>query len=257
MDPTYGERYRELYRRHWWWRARERIVLGELARLRPPGGWRRALDVGCGDGLLFPALRAYAVTVEGIEPDPALVSDAARPDGTIHVRPFDASFAPGRTYDLVLFLDVLEHLADPEAAVAHAASLTKPGGVALVTVPAYRHLWTTHDDLNHHVTRYARRELVALLSPHFKVERVRYFFRWVHGAKLAQRAAEAIHRPEPAPPRIPPAPLNATMYLASRAEDLLLRWSDLPIGSSLLAVGKKRRAGASPVPDAGGRPASP
>jgi 2-polyprenyl-3-methyl-5-hydroxy-6-metoxy-1,4-benzoquinol methylase len=240
MDPAYGKRYRELYQRHWWWRARERVVLAELWRFRPPDGWRRALDVGCGDGLLFPALRGYAAAVEGIEPDAALVTSAARADGTIHVRPFDASFVPGRSYDLVLFLDVLEHLRDPEAAVAHAASLTEPGGIVLVTVPAYRHLWTTHDDLNRHVTRYTRSELVALLSPHYAVERARYFFRWLHPAKLVQRVAETVRRPELAPPGIPPAPLNAVMYLASRAEDALLGWSGMPVGSSLLAVGRKR-----------------
>ena len=241
MDPAYGERYRELYQRHWWWRARERVVLAELARLRPAAGWRRALDVGCGDGLLFPALRDYAAVVEGIEPDGALVTKAARADGTIHVRPFDTSFAPGWTYDLVLFLDVLEHLQDPEAAVAHAASLMESGGIVLVTVPAYRHLWTTHDDLNHHVTRYTRRLLLRLLAPHFAVDHARYFFRWVHAAKIAQRAAEMVRRPEPAPPGIPPEPLNAAMYALSRAEDTLLGWSGVPVGSSLLAVGRKRQ----------------
>jgi 2-polyprenyl-3-methyl-5-hydroxy-6-metoxy-1,4-benzoquinol methylase len=240
MDPAYGQRYRELYLRHWWWRARERVVLTYLDRARPKEGWCRALDVGCGDGLLFPALRGYAASVEGVEPDAALVSRAAREDGIIHVRPFDASFAPGRTFDLVLFLDVLEHLDDPGAAVAHAASLMDPGGTLLVTVPAYMHLWTTHDDINHHRMRYTRSALTALLAPHFALDTVRYFFRWVHPVKLAQRAAEMVRRPEPAPPEIPPAPLNAAMYVLSRAEDALLGWSQVPVGSSLLAVGRKR-----------------
>ena len=53
MDPAYGQRYRALYEGHWWWRAREAVVLGELERMRPASGWKRALDVGCGDGLLF------------------------------------------------------------------------------------------------------------------------------------------------------------------------------------------------------------
>jgi len=240
VDPTYGQRYRELYQGHWWWRARERVVLAELARLRPPQGWRHALDVGCGDGLLFPALRGYAAIVEGIEPDAALVTRAVREDGTIHVRPFDATFDPGDAFDLVLFLDVLEHLEHPEAAVAHAATLLEHEGVVLVTVPAFRHLWTTHDDLNHHVTRYTRSEMVALLSPHFAVERARYFFRWLHPAKLAQRAMEAVGRPDPAPPGIPPPPLNATMYAMSRVEEAVLGRLDLPVGSSLLVVARKR-----------------
>ena len=240
MDPAYGDRYRHLYDNHWWWRAREKVVLAELARSRPDGGWKRALDVGCGDGLLFGALGAYAAAVEGVEPDAHLVTNSLRPDGTIHVRRFDEAFRPGRRYDLVLFLDVLEHLDDPGAAVAHAATLMEPGGTLLVTVPAFLSLWTTHDDLNRHVTRYDRRELVALLSPHFTVDRARYFFRWVHPAKVVQRLIEGVTRPEPAPPQIPPPPLNATMYAMSRIEEALLAWSNIPVGSSLLAVGRKK-----------------
>jgi SAM-dependent methyltransferase len=240
MDPAYGERYRDLYQRHWWWRARERVVLTHLDRARPPGGWRRALDVGCGDGLLFPALRGYAAATEGIEPDAALVSRASREDGTIHIRPFDASFAPGRTFDLVLFLDVLEHLDDPAAAVAHAASLMDPGGTLLVTVPAFLHLWTSHDDINHHRTRYTRSRLTALLSRHFALTTVRHFFRWVHPVKAAQHLAEAVLRPEPSPAGIPPAPLNATLYALSRAEEALLGRLHIPLGSSLLALGRRR-----------------
>jgi 2-polyprenyl-3-methyl-5-hydroxy-6-metoxy-1,4-benzoquinol methylase len=238
MDPAYGARYRELYQRHWWWRAREAVVTRELERLAPSNGWSRALDVGCGDGLLFPVLERCAGDVEGIEPDHGLVG-ADRAGGRIHLRPFDESFQPGHRYGLILFLDVLEHMEDPEAAVAHAAELLEPGGVVLVTVPAWMHLWTTHDELNHHVTRYDASRLRTLLETALEVEHIRYFFRWVHKAKLAQKAWEAVTRPEPSPPSLPPAPLNALLYGVSRAEETLLGRIPLPMGSSLLAVGRK------------------
>lgn len=240
MDSDYSQRYRELYDRHWWWRAREAVVLGELARLRPPDGWKRALDVGCGDGLLFARLGDYAAHVEGLEPDPALVSKARAEGNHIHLRPFDPSFLPEHRYDLILFLDVLEHIEDAQGAVAHAATLLEPGGVVLVTVPAFRHLWTTHDDLNRHVTRYTRGELAALLSTALTVEKARYFFRWVHPAKVVQRAMEAARRPLPASPTIPPEPLNRMMYALSRMEEAVLGWSTIPVGSSLLAVARSR-----------------
>jgi 2-polyprenyl-3-methyl-5-hydroxy-6-metoxy-1,4-benzoquinol methylase len=240
VDPTYGERYRKLHEQHWWWRARERLVLGELDRLRPDGGWRRALDVGCGDGLFFGQLRRYADTVEGVEPDERLVSEFRRADGSIHLRNFDATFNPGCRYDLVVFLDVLEHMEDPETAVRHASSLVEDGGVVVVTVPAFRHLWTTHDTLNHHVTRYTKGELVELLSVGFAVEKARYFFRWVHAAKIVQRGMEALRRPEPSAPSVPPRLLNQVLYGLSRAEETLIGRMPLAVGSSLLAVARKR-----------------
>jgi len=239
MDPAYGQRYRALYEKHWWWRAREAVVLDELDRVRPASGWKRALDVGCGDGLLFGPLRAYAAQVEGVEPEAALVTEVERQGGRIHVRPFDDTFRPEGRFDLMLFLDVLEHMEDPAGALAHAATLLEPGGVVLVTVPAFRHLWTTHDDLNRHVTRYTRDALADLLSMNLRVERSRYFFRWVHPAKIVQRAMEGVRRSQPAPPAIPPPPLNGLMYAMSRVEEAVLGWSTIPVGSSLMAVARK------------------
>jgi 2-polyprenyl-3-methyl-5-hydroxy-6-metoxy-1,4-benzoquinol methylase len=240
VDPTYGERYRQLHEHHWWWRAREKLVLAELDRLRPEAGWYRALDVGCGDGLFFGQLRQYADIVEGVEPDERLVSEARRAEGSVHLRTFDATFYPGCRYDLVVFLDVLEHMEDPAAAVRHASTLVEEGGVVLVTVPAFRHLWTTHDDLNHHVTRYTMGELVELLSVAFTVEKARYFFRWVHPAKVAQRGMEALRRPAPSTPSLPPKFVNRALYALSRGEETLLGRVPLPMGSSLLAIARKR-----------------
>ena len=68
MDSDYGQRYRDLYERHWWWRAREGLVLREIARIRPPGGSWRVLDVGCGAGLFFDRLAGLGASVEGVEP---------------------------------------------------------------------------------------------------------------------------------------------------------------------------------------------
>lgn len=197
------------------------------------------MDVGCGDGLFFDVLAGYGGQVEGVEPDENLVSGALRAEGRIHVLPFDAGFRPERPYGLMLFLDVLEHIPDAEAAVAHAAELLDPGGVAVVTVPAFRHLWTTHDDLNRHVTRYTRGELIDLLEGPLRVETARYFFRWLHKAKVLVRLKEAATKPKPSPPRVPPAPLNTALYALSRLDEILLRGIPLPMGSSLLAIARK------------------
>src|ERR1051326_7977069 len=164
MDSQYGRHYRDLYQRHWWWRARERLILDVLRAHRPASGWRNVLDVGCGDGLFFDALAQLdgVTLVEGVEPDASLVSRDGPHYDRIHVAPFDARFQPGRRYSLVLMLDVLEHLPDPAAAVSHAISLLEPDGVLLATVPAFMSLWTRHDELNHHYTRYTEQTFRAM-----------------------------------------------------------------------------------------------
>ncbi|HEX6533404.1 MAG TPA: class I SAM-dependent methyltransferase, partial [Gemmatimonadaceae bacterium] len=162
MLPDYGRQYRALYERHWWWRARERWIVRALECHRPAHGWGAALDVGCGDGLFFDRLAALGCTVDGVENDAALVDPEGPHRARITVGPFDERFQPGTRYSLVLMLDVLEHLRDPLGALRHAVSLLEPGGVFLATVPAFLALWTTHDVLNQHVTRYTRRRLLAL-----------------------------------------------------------------------------------------------
>lgn len=243
MDVGYGAQYRDLFERHWWWRARERVILAALERHRPAGGWKAVLDVGCGDGLFFDALaRLDGVTlVEGIEPADALVSPNGPHRAQIHVAPFDASFDTGRRYSLVLMLDVLEHLPDPVAALRHAVSLLEPDGVFIATVPAFMALWTRHDELNHHFTRYDKGSFAALArDAGLKIAESRYFFRWTAGAKLLTRVAEAVVPGAPAAPVVPSTAVNRALYALSRGEERLLGAATFPFGSSLLVVGGRK-----------------
>lgn len=234
MDPAYGAAYGELHRRHWWWRSRDRVVLAFLREAAPPDGWGAILDVGCGDGLLFPEL-ARMGRPTGVEPMGEIVPRAERPEGRIHVRPFDDSFRPDETYGLVLMLDVLEHLDDPAGALAHAAALLEPGGAILVTVPAFESLWTAHDDLNEHRTRFSRRSLHPLLEgAGFEVRESRYLFQWLVPCKWVVRGWEAVRGGAPGPPSIPPRPVNGLLEGACALERRVLGPLDLPFGSSLM-----------------------
>ena len=236
MDPEYGRAYRDLFERHWWWRARSALVLEVLRRHAPTGGWPVILDVGSGDGLFFNDLAEFGVAT-GIEPDASLVSEATRATGRVLIRPFDASFQPAAPCNLILFLDVLEHLPDPVAALRHARRLLAPGGTILVTVPAFRMLWTAHDDWNHHRTRYTRTALLSELTEAglTPVESF-YFFSWVAPVKLAVRVAEALSPARPRPATVPAAPINAMLYRLSRLEARTLTRMKLPFGSSICAV---------------------
>lgn len=240
MDAEYGRAYRELYRRHWWWRAREELIVRTLRALRPPTAARgTTLDVGCGDGLFFDRLAEFGA-VEGVEPAAELVSEDGPHRERITVAPFDERFAPGKRYSVILMLDVLEHIADPVPALRHALSLLEPGGTFLATVPAFEALWTSHDELNHHHTRYTKRTFRTLArQAGLGIDLERYFFHWTFPAKLVARAREAIVHPTPAPPRIPPAWINESLYALSRLEQRALGGVSLPFGNSLMVAGRR------------------
>jgi SAM-dependent methyltransferase len=237
VDPGYAAHYRRLYEQHWWWRARERIILTHLERLTPPGGFGPILDVGCGDGLFLEKLTALG-DPEGVEEDASLVTAAGRARGPIHVGPFDASFRPGRRYALILLLDVLEHLRDDRACVRHALDLLAPQGTIVITVPAFRILWTAHDDVNRHVTRYTKATLGRLAADTgLRIDHAEYLFQWTALLKLAVRAKEAVWRREPGLPPVPGRIVNGALRAAAVAEHALLHRLPLPFGSSLLAIG--------------------
>lgn len=247
MDDSYGVAYARLYRTHWWWRAREHFLTRLLARYVPVGSAGDVLDFGCGDGLFFDVLERFGAPY-GIEPHgewldpggrwrPRISTDALQPD-------------PSQTgrFGLVVALDVLEHLEHPERAVAELARRTRPGGIWVVTVPAFQSLWTAHDDLNQHVRRYRRRELVSLLSgAGLEVVDAQYFFGWPAVAKVGVRVKERLLGAHPTPPRVPPAAINALCYGLSRAEQMLGSVLPLPFGSSVVAVARLSR-GAPPSP---------
>jgi 2-polyprenyl-3-methyl-5-hydroxy-6-metoxy-1,4-benzoquinol methylase len=235
LDPKYAEQYRELYEKHWWWRARAELIIETLQRLRP-SGWKYILDVGCGDGLLFPRLRQFGM-VEGIEPS-LRATNASNADGNcIYTCSFDQNFRPPHKYSLILMLDVLEHLQDPIGALRHAGELLEPNGTILITVPAFMTLWTNHDVLNHHFTRYTKGGLRQLaVRAGLRVMEARYFFHWMYAAKFIVHVFEHAFHPEAKLPHIPRAWINRSLYMISRAEQKLLSKLPIPIGSSLMAV---------------------
>ena len=239
MRNDYLERYRELYQQHWWWRAREKLILENLRAHEPPAGWKRILDVGCGDGLFFDRLTPLG-EVDGVEPSAAFVSEHGPHRSRIYVGPFDENFQPGKQYGLILMLDVLEHLADPAAALRHALTILAPEGLLLITVPAFNSAWTNHDRVNEHVTRYTRGTFRTVArEAGLDVLAERYFFQWLFPVKLATRLMERALRLKPQPAGVPPEWINAPLYLLSLLEQKTWGALPWPFGSSLMVWAKK------------------
>jgi len=236
LDPKYAEQYLEFFEKHWWWRARAELIIETLQRLRPSTGWNYILDVGCGEGLFFPRLRQFGL-VEGIEPAWRMENERNADGNHIYTCSFDQNFQPPHKYSLILMLDVLEHLQDPIGALRHARELLEPNGTILITVPAFRTLWTNHDVLNHHFTRYTKAGLGQLTaSAGLRIIEARYFFHWLYVAKFIVHIFEHAFHPESKLPHVPRAGINRFLYMISRAEQKLFGKLRIPIGSSLMAV---------------------
>lgn len=241
MDATYTAAYSQLYREHWWWRLREEILLSTIGRLLAGSRNARILDVGCGAGLFFDGLQAFG-RVEGIESDPIAVEQSGRWRSHIHLGEL-ATFRAEKAYDLILMLDVLEHLAQAEEVLRQGVELLAPGGAMLITVPAFDFLWTTHDDLNHHLKRYNAAEMAGLArASGLDVVETRYMFQSLVVLKLLVRAKEALLASSPSVPQIPPPFLNRALQAWFRFENAVTGW--LPFGTSVVVIGRRPVKGA-------------
>ncbi len=101
----------------------------------------RVLDVGCGTGCISAVVAELrAADLCGVEPDPARVA-MARARGLTVVEGYltPEFFAQHGTFDAILFVDVLEHLASPGVLLRTVRAGLRPGGRVIVSVPNVAH----------------------------------------------------------------------------------------------------------------------
>jgi SAM-dependent methyltransferase len=146
----------EVEDRMWYFRSLHGHVERELAHALPAGREARVLDAGCGTGGLILRLRERhpAWTWSGIDFSP-LACELARPRTGGDIREASITALP--------FGDG-EFEAVVSAAVAEFFRVLRPGGLVVINVPAYRWMWSYHDDTCQTKHRYTRREVRALLT---------------------------------------------------------------------------------------------
>lgn len=109
----------------------------DIRGARPLSGLRIA-DIGCGGGLLCEPLTRLGAALVGIDPAPANIAvarlHAERGGLAIDYRATTAEVlaASGESFDVVMAMEVVEHVADVPAFIATCANLLRPGGILFV-----------------------------------------------------------------------------------------------------------------------------
>lgn len=256
-DPSYFSYLFEVEDRHFWFRARNRVISAAVSRVTAhlePG--YRFLEVGCGTGNV---LRALEQTCKGgVVIGMDLFGEGLRyarrrvscplVQGDVHANPF------GTRFEAIGLFDVLEHLPNDVEILRELRGLLKPGGALLITVPAHMSLWSYFDEASHHCRRYEQAELARKLkAAGYKIEFMSQYMATIFplvwlGRRLAaftrrkaKNAGESARRTQELTVnelRIRPVVNGILAWLLEQEARLIARRRKLPLGTSLLAVAR-------------------
>lgn len=172
-------------KRHWYYIAKGRAIMS-LVSGAPT---ERLLDVGAGSGVFSEMLVEKGIAKRSTCVDPNYEDDwvgARSGDKIAYRRAVERTDA-----DLVLMIDVIEHVDDDKGLVAHYAATAAPGTRFLISVPAFEFLWSSHDDFLEHRRRYTLEGLQDVVRrAGLEVVAARYFFGLLFPAAAAMRLAD-------------------------------------------------------------------
>ncbi|HSO95255.1 MAG TPA: glycosyltransferase [Acidimicrobiia bacterium] len=244
FDQANADMLREADSEHWWFRSKAALVATAIRRVARPAarsGW--LADVGAGSGGVTARLGWDPGRLMVIEGNEVLVHEAHRRHGLHGLRAHVDEVPLGDdSVDVVCLLDVLEHLADPVAALREATRVLRPEGRVVINVPAHEWLWSDADEFLGHVRRYTRRALhselvVAGLEPRL----VTHVFSWLVPPVWVKRRASKSAGPELGLDQTSPLIDRVAMVLTLVERQLVGRVT-VPVGTSILAVARKPAA---------------
>lgn len=227
---------------YWWFVGRRAIVERVLRRFGRRS--RVALDVGCGSGRNMELLAKHADCVMGLDrSSTALALAAARDLPTMIADGHDIPLADSST-DLVSAFDVLEHLDDDMRALGEFHRVLKRDGLLLLTVPAYRFLWSEHDEALMHRRRYVASELnIKLTTSGFRVLKRSYAVFFTFFPVVLYRMYCGLFPKNPLAPKAShimlPKFLNRALIGLLKVEAWMIGGMNLPWGTSIVVLAQK------------------
>lgn len=233
---------------HFWFRGFRQYMRPVLARATAGLTAPRILDCGCGTGSNLEMLRPYG-RVTGFDVTRIGTEFARRhghrvAQGSIGEIPFRSD-----TFDLATSFDVFQVLPDAveRVAITEMSRVVKPGGRILLHVAALDILYGGHSVLSQEARRYTPSRLRALVEgAGFTIERltfdhftllplmlpVRLWHRFIARNGVVESSESEI--------AVPIAPVNAALTALVSLEAIALRAVNMPIGSSLMCLARKR-----------------
>ncbi|MCL6690045.1 class I SAM-dependent methyltransferase [Pseudomonas sp. R3.Fl] len=209
---------------HWYYRSKRAAVQQFLGDIRPSS----ILDVGAGSGFFSRALLAEGSAGEAWCVD---ISYPADSDASEAGKPIRFRRSVDRLdSDLVLLMDVLEHVDDDVGLLRHYVEKVPHGAHFLISVPAFQFLWSDHDVFLEHKRRYRLTDIERVAEQAgLEVLKGAYYFGGVFPIAATLRLLERLRGGAARQPRSQlkrhNGVVNAALQAVSMAELPVLRFN--------------------------------
>lgn len=243
-----GSSFSDLYREeanYWWSRARRNLIKRFISEFALPKDSMMVLDVGCGGGELLSSLKGYG-KLFGLEPSVLGVTQS-QAKTTARVVKGKAEKLPFKEglFDILTSLDVIEHLNDDSQALRNFYRVISNQGMVILTVPAFKFLWSPRDILLEHKRRYTVAGLKLLLEKTgFEIIRCSYINSFYFPGLLLYSLSKKLSRCNRRPKTdilLVPRWIDRLFSFILRVEENILLHIDIPIGTSILCMAKKEK----------------
>lgn len=240
MNPGEYTKMYELEDHYWWFVGRRRLALKLLQKhTKEPDP--EVLDLGCGTGVVLRDLASWARPT-GLDMSDLALGFCRRRSLSRLIRGDGAKLPlQDGQFNAVVGLDIFEHIEDHRAAFADAYRVLRPGGILVLSVPAFRSLWGPHDIALMHHRRYRVSEIRHLLEDAgFTVRRASYSVFFLFPIVVVWRVFEK-RKKGPAKASLVSVPkwLNTALIALQDLEAAMIAGFDLPWGSSVVAVAQR------------------
>lgn len=239
------EKARELLRENvssHWWNISKKKILSELVKQLDISYNSNVLELGIGTGDFLAGLKFKKKI--GIDPYLCKVTDK-----DFSFIQGDAGYLPLKeaTIDLLLLIDVMEHIKDDGQLVRNCFNVLRKNGKLIIFVPALQVLWSDLDRMSMHYRRYTANNLQALIASvnvKYKIIKSSYtnFFLFVPILilRLTQRLIKKIFSQyDSSCLKKPPSAINSILKIIFSSERFFLRFLNFPIGVSYVCIIEK------------------
>jgi SAM-dependent methyltransferase len=240
----------KMEQRHFWHVGRKRIILDVLRRNINNLSECRMLEIGCGNGNILTYLEANGIDIEGGDIFIEGLRFCRQRSNSANLYLLDILSLPfHNNFEIIGIFDVLEHIENDMKALSEINLALKPGGNLILTVPAYQLLWSPFDEGVGHKRRYGLKDIRAKLeNSGFVVKKISFYvfflFPIIAAIRLITKALPVNNKKRKIETVLEANTIpviNGIFSALLKLEMMLMRYTNLPFGSSLLVLAEKKK----------------